>query len=357
MSHTCKQKIKRLIVSTANRLGLFDGYALLRALKKSQVAILMYHRVGTHQEYGITPVITPQDFEKQIAYLCQRFEIMRLYELVHCVQKKGGLSKKAVVITFDDGYKDNYIYAYPILKRYNVPATIFLTTGHIGTGNPFWWDKIAYIIKHATQATLKVDELGVYHLGSSGSRLKAISEIVGGLKKLPQEKKELLIEKLMTKVGVQLPANLGEDYILSWDDAREMSGGSIAFGAHSVTHPILTKLSLRQAEHEIFQSKKDIEEKLNLTVTAFSYPNGKFGDFNGEIRRILRKSGFTCAVTAIPGMIVPGIDVYELPRIMISRQVNFSIFKAYLSGLYPDLRAIQSRMLARYTLTKRHPIV
>ncbi|MFC1938434.1 polysaccharide deacetylase family protein [Chloroflexota bacterium] len=342
MSPIGKQKIERLIASAANHLGFIAGYSFFRALNQPQVAILMYHSVGTQENLGTVPIIRPHDFEDQIAYLCRWFEIMPFDKLVQCVQSKGGLPKRAAVITFDDGYKDIYLYAYPILKRYNVPATIFLTTGHIGTANPFWWDKVGYIIKNTKQATFELDELGAYSLRSNGSRLKTISRIVEGLKKVEDEKKELLIERLMTTLGMQLPANLGKELILSWDDVREMNDGDIAFGAHSITHPILTKLSLKQAEYEIVQSKKDIEEKLNRVVTAFSYPNGQFSDFNSQIKKILKKSSFTCAFTTIPRMITPGIDLYELPR--IDPGWDFNTFKVGLSGLYPDLGAILSRI-------------
>lgn len=341
---TGKPKTKWLIASTANHLGLLDGYSFLRALNRVQVAILMYHRVGNQESLSTVPPIRPQDFETQIAHLCRLFEVIHLDRLVQSIQGEKGLPKRAVVITFDDGYKDNYICAYPILKRYNVPATIFLTTGHIGTTNPFWWDKVAYIIENSTRATFDLDELGTYSLRSSSEKSKTISRIVGGLKKVEDQKKELLIERLVNTLGMPLPANLGKECILSWDDVREMNNGGIAFGTHSVTHRSLTKLSLKQAEHEIIQSKKDIEERLGQAVTAFSYPYGQFGDFDSEIKKILRKSGFTCAVTAIPRMISPGIDIYELPRITPGR--DFNTFKAWLSGLYPDLGAIWGRLLS-----------
>ena len=331
-----------LFLSAASHLGLFNGYAFLRTLSKPQVAILMYHRVGIHKDFSVVPVVSPQDFEDQLGCLCREFELMPLDKLAHCIQSKKGLPKRAVVLTFDDGYKDNHTYAYPILKKYNVPVTIFLATGHIGTDNPFWWDQVAYVVNQLTPPILGLDELGAYVLRSDG-RLKTIPEILERLKKLENERRELLIERLMTGVGVQLPTNLGKQLILSWDNVREMSDGGIAFGAHSVTHPVLTKLTPAQAEYQILQSKKDIEEKVNRAVTAFCYPFGRSGDFDGDIKRIVRKSGVTCAVTAMPGMIAPAMDVYDLPRIDASCDSNR--FKACLSGLCPDLISVLRSLL------------
>ena len=151
-----------------------------------------------------------------------------------------------------------------------------------------------------------------------------------------------MIERLVSQAGVRLPDTLGKELILSWDDVREMSDNGVTFGAHTVTHPTLTKLPLKQAEYEIAKSKKDIEEKLNRIVTAFSYPYGCLGDFDSEIKQIVQKSGFTCAVTVIPRLITPETDLYELPRINPGGDIN--TLKISLSGLYPDLRSALSGM-------------
>lgn len=337
-----RTKISRPIVSAANHLCFLDAYGFLRRkLSKSPVVILLYHRVGPREDIWPSLSIKPQDFERQIRYLCKAYQVLPLDKLVRYVQRKT-LPQKAVVITFDDGYKDNYTYAYPILKKYNVPATIFLTTGHIGHGEPFWWDKVAYLIQNTTLETLELDELGVYPLHSIGDKLEAISRVKEGLKIYSEEKKNLLIEKLVIVSGVDIPVNLGKKLILSWDEVREMKDGGIAFGAHSVTHAILTKLLPEEAKYEIVQSKKDIEDKLGQVITAFSYPNG---DFNTELIKFVQESGFTCAVTCIPRMVSPRTSLHELGR--IQPDGNFNAFKLFLSRLYWDLKAIYPKLNER----------
>lgn len=315
---------------------------------KSQVAILVYHQVENLQKapFGSMP-IKPQDFDNQIRYLTKTFEVLPLDKLVEYICQKKTLPAKAVVLTLDDGYKDNYIHAYPILKKYNVPATIFLTTGHIGTGNLFWWDKIGYIIHNTTLKVLQLDEFGTYPLGPIGSRLRAISRIESKAKNLLETEKGALIEKLVSVSAVDIPENLGKELTLSWDEVREMNQNGIAFGAHGVSHAVLTKLPPQQARYEIIQSKRDIEDKLGRPVSAFCYPNGNFGDFNAKLARFVKDSGFACAVTSVPRMVSPKANLYELGR--ISSGWNSDIFKLTLSGLYPDSRAILSGIKEKVT--------
>lgn len=296
-------------------------------LCKSQMAILLYYRIGDPTEYpwSIPPVST-QDFENQIRYLCQTRELLSLDELTSRLRENQSLPSKAAVITFDDGYKNCYTNAYPILKKYHVPATIFLTTGHIGTGKLFWWDKVSYIAFNVRK-TLKPDD---------PRHRQSLPQLRRQLKRLSEENKNLMIEEFVEASGIAIPPLLGKELILSWDEVREMNSNSITIGAHSVTHPILTRLSPEQARSEIIQSKRDIEERVGCVVTVFAYPNGLFGDFDAQTVGFVKEAGFHCAVTGVPRMINVEADLYQLGRISIVG--NFDMFKLFLSGLYSDLK-------------------
>ena len=142
-------EIEGLVAATANYTRFLDAYAFLRRrLTKSQVAILLYHRVCPKKDNWSLGPLSPQSFETQMEYFCRSYEILPLEKLVQSMQSGRPLPEKAVVITFDDGWRDNYVYAYPTLKKYHVPATIFLVTGHIGTGKLFWCDEVRYILWH-----------------------------------------------------------------------------------------------------------------------------------------------------------------------------------------------------------------
>jgi peptidoglycan/xylan/chitin deacetylase (PgdA/CDA1 family) len=244
----------------------------------------------------------------------------------------------AAVITFDDGYRDNYVYALPILRKYSVPATFFLTTGHIGLGKLFWWDIVGYLV-HYTRAThLKLEALGGYRLESAFDRRRATLVIWDKLRHFPENRKNDLIENLARVSRVDIPADLGRQLILSWEEVREMSRDGAHFGAHSVTHPVLTNLPPEQAKSEICQSKDDIERKVRKEVNFFSYPSGCFND---EIVDIVKQAGFVAAVAADPSWINYKSDLYRLGRIEMTQDANRSA--ARFCGLWQDLRTVSRR--------------
>ena len=338
---TYKQKIVNPIVIIANLFCFFDIYSLLRSTIKSQAAIIVNHRVGSKDVWSLDSV-SVQNFESQVKYLNKYYNILSLSELTKHIQEKKPIPKRAVVLTFDDCYKDIYMYAYPILKKYSVPATIFLTPGHIGSGDLFWWDKIGYVLWNTKLKRLNYGDLRNVLLNSPEDKLAAISLIIGKVKRIPEEEKNALIEKLIQMLGVFIPPGIVREVIPTWDKVKEMSENGIDFGAHTITHPILTKISPEQMRYEITRSKKEIEEKLGKPVSSFSYPNGTPADYNSETINILKSNGFNCAVTGIPRMVSLKSDLYELGR--IESGWDFRSFKPYVSGLYPDVVSILSRM-------------
>jgi peptidoglycan/xylan/chitin deacetylase (PgdA/CDA1 family) len=330
-------ELRGLVARLADRFHILEAYSSARkGLTKSNVAILIYHRVCPKKDEWSLESLSPESFEKQMKYFAQNYEILSLDQLVESIKAGKSFPEKAVVITFDDGYKDNYLYAYPVLRKYNLPATIFITTGYIGGSEPFWWDKVAYIIAKTSIKELDLKDLGDYSILSKIDKTRANLIICDKLKKLPDIKRISVIEKLLGICQVDIPYDLGKNLILSWKEIEEMDNTGIAFGAHSVNHPILTNMPLEKSKIEIVQSKKDIEEKLGKKVTAFSYPNG---NFNAEIVELIRKSGFTCAVSVYPDvpprLITKKDSVFSLSRIGTYEDLNRS--KILLSGLSGDL--------------------
>jgi peptidoglycan/xylan/chitin deacetylase (PgdA/CDA1 family) len=327
---------KTLAATIFSRLHLSDGYAFLKSkITGSHVAIMMYHRVATRKdEWSLVSTLDPERFESEIRYLCENFSILSLEELYQYLQQGESL-KKAVAITFDDGYKDNYLCAFPILRRYRVPATFFLTSGHIGTSRLFWWDRVGYVIHHTEIRRLQLDELGTYRLETASDRSRANGEIINRLECLGEDKKNDLIEQLADICKVEISAVLGSQLILSWDEVREMSRDGAQFGAHTVTHPNLTSLPLEQARSEILQSKTSIEKELGKAVRFFAYPGGSF---NLEIARIVQQSGFVAATSIEPSWVTRRSDLYRLPRIGITENPNISA--VLLSGLWGDMQRI-----------------
>lgn len=324
------------IINVLNRLKIIDTYDIVQNNVRSQVAIVTYHHIGTRIDDYLLYRIQTSDFQKQMRYLQETHEIISFQKLHQAFTEKKSLPRRAAIITFDDGYKDNYTEAYPILKKYNIPATIFLTTGHIETNKMFWWNIIGYVLCNTKLKKIELEEFGdVIPPSSKENMFYSLRMTYQKFKNIPEEKKKKLIDQLLQKSDVNIPKGLGKDLMLSWDNIKEMNENGIEFGAHTVTHPILTNVPLNQAKLEIVESKKTIEKRLGKPVTTFCYPNGFTDDYNADIVQILKDNGFLCSVTAIPKMVTIKSDLFELGR--LPSGYDDKSFKFCISGLYSVL--------------------
>ncbi len=316
---------------------ILEVYSFIRRkIAKSQVAILIYHRVSPKLDSWSLNPLSPLIFSEQIEYFRENYEILPLEYLSRLIRDGGSLPEKAVAITFDDGYNDNFRYAYPVLKKYNIPATIFLSTGYINTDNLFWWDKISYIINNTFVEHLSLIGIGCFFLRSDKEKFPAKNVIIERLKNLTELKKNKLIDELIKIADVEIPIGLGNKLILSWDEIRDMSLNGISFGAHTVNHPILTNMPISQAKWEIIKSKRDIENQLGKEISLFSYPNG---NYSPDILELVKNAGFSCAVSVYPNRLLnPKDNIYTLGR--IGANSNISEFKCVFSGLLQDLRSV-----------------
>jgi peptidoglycan/xylan/chitin deacetylase (PgdA/CDA1 family) len=333
------KNIFNIVSKKIDDFQLYDTYSKFRRIYKGhQVLILMYHRIGIQKNNFFFNVTEPTVFEEQIKYLLndQNFHFVSLKKLIECI-KSNDLTKKLVVISLDDGYKDNYKYAYPILKKYNIPAIIYVTTGNINSRELFWWDKVGYIIKHSSLAQIDINPFGSLPIGTNGQKIIAYKKITQDLKKVSNDSKNQIIKTLQKKSKLTIPKDKKNEVLLTWKEIKIMANNGIDFGAHSVTHPILTKLPLKKAKFEIEKSKEDIESNINnKKIYSFSYPNG---NFNNKIIKILKENNFDCAVTNNPGIITKNDNLYTLKRIQISKEFSkLHNLKLMISGLGCDIQ-------------------
>jgi len=328
--------IEKDLISYMDKIRFFDLYGSLRSkITNSQTVILIYHRIGPMTEKWIINPLHQKIFEAQMKYLTENYKLISLNKLSEMINN-GEIPKKAVIITFDDGYKDNYEFAFPILKKYDIPATIFLSTGPIEQKKLFWWDEVNYALIHTDMESIVLKGIGTYKLINEEDKIKAGLNIVEKLKKMENREKESTIETLINLTHVNIPENLGKKHLLSWNEIEKMDKNGIDFGAHTVNHPILTNIPLEEAKWEINTSKNLIEERLSRKISSFSYPNGKIGDFNGEISSLVRKAGFNCSVSFLPGLVKNSVnELFQLNR--SSGEFNdFNSLKSNLCGFSGD---------------------
>ena len=293
------------------------GFPLLkivarRALGKRHLFILLYHKVRPQAQPLFGTAVTPGNFERQMRFLKRRYEIIDLQALSYS-ESYPQSSKDLILITFDDGYRDNFLYAFPILNKFNIHATIFLATDFIGTNRLLWHDKLAWIMYNA-QFPIKRNVLlqsrllekmihGIesFFLSTSENQVKILRSLAAGLKLLPAEECNNVLNKLANVCNIERWPNETERPMLSWEEVREMSEQGISFGSHTRSHPLLSALPAHLIREEISQSKIAIEQCTGKPVTAFAYPYGKKEDYSESVLKILREEGFLHAFNTTIG--------------------------------------------------------
>lgn len=302
-----------------------------------KAAILMYHRIA---ESTIDPwrlCVTPENFAAQLMVLQQDYRPVSLDRLVKAHQD-GRIPDRSVVVTFDDGYADNLTIAKPLLETYQIPATIFISTSHIGTARELWWDALAHLLLQPGQLpaklTLKIDrQIYNWDLGSAaeyspqayqqdllscqawtappGSRLFFYYSIWQVLLPCQAAQQERALEEIATWANTA--AQFRETHrTLDREEVRDLGRGELVeIGAHTLTHPLLSAHNRTWQWTEIHNSKLELEDLLARPVTSFSYP---FGDRNTDSIELAAAAGFNCACSTQPDVVWKPSNCFDLPR-------------------------------------------
>jgi len=312
---------------------------------QGKVVILNYHRVLSKKELDkrfVQPGMYVREdvFETQIQFLKDHFEILSFAELMNLwEEKKWDKGKRYCVLTFDDGWLDNYIYAYPILKTYGARATIFLPTSLVGTNHWFWPDRLSYLLEHYFSASVAPEQkefmvslLNRYPLMKElheGKCSETIDSAIEMCKGLPEEEIHNFIKEISEAFGVGFP---DDRVLINWDEVEEMSRYGISFGSHSSTHRILTKLPVKEIQKEIGDSLQTLRERKINDIPVFCYPNG---NYNQEIIKQVKAAGYQAAMGTHFGF-EDGIqrDLFGLKRINIHNDISATVplFTFHMSG-------------------------
>lgn len=292
-----KQGLKNIAKTILYNSGLTE---LMLHLSRGKLCILCYHRISD-PDNGLRYLAVPQDvFEQQILFLKKYFTILPFSDAMERF-KAGSIKEPILVLTFDDGYADNYSYAFPVLKKHNLTATIFLTVGYIGTAKSLWWNRVADIIMNSSN-----------YSGGFNEKVEAIEDIAHSLKKMGSKDREAKIESLQERFKSRAKGVTEEREFLNWDEIREMDRHGIDFGSHTLTHPDLTILSQEEARKEILHSKEILERFLGRGISSFAYPYGFYRD---DIKKIVRQSNYLYARSSLEGFNSIGEDNFALKRI------------------------------------------
>lgn len=282
---------------------------------------LLFHRIIEVDNDEIGPdancSINPVDFEALILELSTGFYPLSLQEFVTCMIAKKTLPKNAFIVTFDDGYYDTWDTVYPILTKYSVPATVYITTGFINNEIVSCEYQLANWLKKQDEVYFEWEDK-TYHwkLHDHEERKTCYLAVKDLIKSITPSKRIELLDRIMRHDDIDTTYN---DLYMNWDHVIELGHSPlITIGAHTHSHPVLTCLSSKEKVAEIELSKNILKDKLGISIDHFSYP---YGAVDEEIKHFLRMSGFLSGVTTVPrGIPIYGLDVMAIPRIEIREE-------------------------------------
>ncbi len=306
-----------------------DNQGRLRAVRKPKYVILGYHNVGT-TGLPLYCRLPQRVFAEQMKFIKAKYRVISLGQMLDELRtpRQHGQS---IVVTFDDGYLGTYTEAFPVLKHYAIPATVYLTAELIDSGATSWYDRIFLQFQRATSDMVMPAETS-YHLNGLSSRVDAASAAVLYLRSLPDEARRQWCEALDKQIA--LPAQETGSAMMTWEHAREMFQAGISFGCHTMTHPVLSRVSPEEWNRQIADSKALIEARLGCEVRDFAFPFGKPKDCGAIAAEKLSRLGLRSAMTTIIGINQPGTDCFRLRRMVQGEESSLAMFAYRLQRLF-----------------------
>jgi peptidoglycan/xylan/chitin deacetylase (PgdA/CDA1 family) len=298
-----------------------DAFHVLRRQFKPGGVILLYHRVIGLRQDLLNLAVPPQRFAQQLQHIRRTCEPMRLSDLVQALQQRS-LPRRAVAITFDDGYADNFMHAYPLLESAGIPATVFVAAGQIDTKSEFWWDDLERILLQSNHLPdhLRIEIRGreqKWQLESLEHRERVYHDLRGLLRTLDGSERSEALARLASWAGLER-AGRADYRAVTTDELVELAQSKlIDIGAHTMTHPVLSALAPDAQTAEIVSGREKLESIIGSPISTFAYPYGEIQDFTDETVAIVRAAGLSAACTTVHGSIESGDDLFRLRRFAV----------------------------------------
>lgn len=329
--------LKKILSFLCIRVIFIDK--IFKSKNKRKLVVLYYHRLlpkgkklgGRHS--GM--FVDEEQFDLQMRYISEHFRPVSLDGLNAFIDQKEDLPDYPVLVAFDDGYRDNYLQAFPILKKHRINAVIFVTSGFVNRVAVPWKDRVQRLSEVAGYNMLTERlkaKMSSQYPGAAGLGSGAIN-ILSGLR---NEEKDHVLTEMEQQFDVR--ATSYQALFCSWDELREMKVQGISIEPHTVTHPILSSIDDEQIEKEIYLSKNEVEKEIGCQVTSFAYPKGRLEDFNEKAVQCLKKHGFNCSFTTDHGLNEIGLlkddELFYIKRCGIDYHDTLDTFKLKISGAW-----------------------
>jgi len=266
-----------------------------------------YHRIGDEDKSLFDPNVfscTAELFEQHVKFYNKTFTVISIEQLIAKIEANQTIDKKYAIITFDDGYVDNYEVAFPILKKHETPAAFYIATDYLDEPHIPWWDEIAWLIRHSKVNSIQLKSWNEAVDISSGSIVNKIRSV---LRVIKLEQDRTMADKIAELTDVcqcSMPDELrNTPLFINWEQANEMSNNGMHIGSHTLSHTILSHLPEAAQKDEMVKSKMRIEAKLNKEVTSIAYPVGGRSAFTETTQQLAKVANYKLAFSFIPGVI------------------------------------------------------
>lgn len=317
-----KSKPFEAFVSAVERLEPTGNY----------LRVLTYHRVdlldARPELAPCTLSATPDSFARQMEFLAENYSVLSINELIELRRSGARLPLRSVIVTFDDAYQDFSQYAWPILQRYDLPATLFVPTAYPEDSSlRFWWDRLHQAIMEAEAATYELQSWGPFTLGEHGQRQMIYRQLLDYIESLEHESASDLVDNVCETLALR--KNFGA--VLGWNELRALASPKLTLAPHTRTHPLLNRVTKIQARKEILDSVDDLRREIGEPPRVFSYPGG---GLTSEVVELLREEEFELAFTTGRGIVDwSRADPLRLPRINVGYRCPFGLWRGQLVGM------------------------
>ena len=299
----------------------------------SGLLVLNYHRIGTpsqnHQDRGVFSA-TADEFEAHIKFLRKEFDVIQLADINDILS---GARSRGVLITFDDGYRDNYELAFPVLKAQQTSAVFFVTTGFLDDRNLAWWDEISWMVRESRQPEIPANRWTGDAIPLESNREPAVHTLLKIHKRLPWDQTPAFRKEIRQLLNVEpCPHEICDATWMTWEMVREMHRSGMEIQAHTVTHPVLANLPVDAQRREIAGSRDRLQAELGHNVTALSYPVGQSDSFTQETQAIMEDLGLQFGFSFMKGIGQSGkSNRFALPRMAVNGGQPLSMFRALVT--------------------------
>lgn len=343
---------RQRLAALCSAVGVLPGLTSLRRVLRKDLRILAYHRVlevtaPDTFAFDLNEVsASPEQFRAQMTLVKRRYNPMSFHQLIRAMDAGEPLPPRPLIVTFDDGYDDNYHVAFPILRELGVPAMFFVSTGHIDSGMPYAYDWLVHMLCRTGATRLQVEELAFDKAmpGTLAGRRALAKELLFHLKALDATTQAVVIARLGEAWGMR-PEKHEQCRPMTWDQLREMRAAGMEIGSHGVYHHILAKLSAADMVTEVRESMRTLQREIGPPIEVLSYPVGGPDSYNPQVIEAARQAGFRMACNYVTGVNrLPATAHYELQRLSVESDMDIDWFAAMTS--LPEVFAHPKRVRA-----------